>query len=531
MADRLSFTAPSANTPAAPPIGAHLGEAIVESVPLGKIQPFPNHPFLVVEDADLHQLADSIRDHGVQEPVMLRPVGDYHYQLLSGHRRCKAAELAGLMCVPAIVRQMTDDEATIYMVDANLHRPHILPSEKAKSYRMKMDALRHQGKKTGGTGQGSAASETWSANQIAQDAGESSRQVYRYVRLSNLINRLLEMIDNNEKKVKPNPQDMIFTMTMNVGLTLADLTEEQQYLLFDCVCKVGRVPTLSQAIDLHEGAKNDTLSADFISSVLNEKENKAEVPPFEQSFIDAVLLSWYSDRIKKCYASEPKAEFIKSVRKEYRTQSSCASVQDIWTYIHAQADGLFIRAKNKEMRLTWTKAAARIGELIEQGRYINPHEKPKENLVPAEENAAAKDASVLCDTVSQSEPKSGKLCQLKNKAERLAFLENYARWGVWKEIPELRVRFYKYDLPNGARIIAQTYVHPPISYLSYHQEEYTVAEYSLLLPAEDDYKGTFGQEYTFYRPNGASKSVIVDYLTTKKPQVHFKPDGGSENLK
>ncbi len=86
-------------------------------------------------------------------------------------------------------------------------------------------------------------------------------------------------------------------------------------------------------------------------------------------------------------------------------------------------------------------------------------------------------------------------------------------------IPELRVQFYKYDLPNGARIVAQTYIHPPISYLSYHQEEHPVAEYALLLPKGDDYKGTFGQEYTFYRPNGASKSAIVDYLTTKKPLV------------
>ncbi len=519
MADRLSFTVPSANTPTAPPIGANLGEAIVKSVPLAKIQPFPNHPFLVVEDADLQQLADSIRDHGVQEPVMLRPIGEYHYQLLSGHRRCKAAELAGLMFVPAIIRPMTDDEATIYMVDANLHRPHILPSEKAKSYRMKMDALRHQGKKTGGTGQGSAASETWSANQIAQDAGESSRQVYRYVRLSNLIDRFLEMIDNNEKKVKPNPSDMIFVMTMNVGLTLADLTEEQQYLLFDCICKAGKVPTFSQAMDLQESAKRDALSADFISSILSEKEKKAETPPFEQNFVDAALLSWYSENIKKCYASEPKAEFIKSVMREYRTRGSFVGGLGI----DGQSDGLYIRAKSKEMRLTWTKAATRIGELIEQGRYTNPHEKPKETSVPTAENA-----SVLCATVSQSTAQPEKLCQqLKNKAERLAFLENYAHWGVWKEIPELRVRFYKYDLPNGARIIAQTYVHPSISYLSYHRDEYTVAEYALLLPKDDDYKGTYGQEYTFYRPNGASKSVIVDYLTAKKPLVQIESGKGN----
>lgn len=512
MADKLSFTAPSVNSPVAPPIGVKLGELIVESVPLCKIKPFPNHPFLVVDDADLRQLADSIRDHGIQEPVMLRPIGEFQYQLLSGHRRCKAAELAGLVCVPAIIKQMTDDEATVYMVDANMHRPHILPSEKAKSYSMKMTALRHQGKRIGDT---SPNNETWSANQIAQDSGESTRQVYRYVRLANLIDRFLEMIDNSEKKVKPNPSDMIFTMRMNVGLTLADLTEEQQYLLFDCICKTGKVPTLSQAMVLHESAKRDALSDDFISLILSEKEKQAEKPPFEQSFVDAALLCWYSDRIKKCYTSESKADFIKSVKSEYRTRGSfCNGI-----HIDAKSDGIHIRSDNKEMRLTWTKAAARIGELIEQGKYISPYGKPKAASAAEPANTELSEKSAPYDTVSQSELPSKPLRDLRNKKEREAFLTDYANWGVWKEFPELKVQFYKYDFPNGTRIVVQTYVHPPISYLSYHQEEYTVAEYSLILSKNDDYKGSFGQEFSFYRPNGASKSEIIDYLTKKKPLV------------
>lgn len=316
---------------------------------------------------------------------------------------------------------------------ANLHRPHILPSEKAKSYRMKMEALRHQGKRVGGD-----SSESWTANQIAQDTGESSRQVYRYVRLSNLIDRFLEMIDNNDQKVKPNPTDFIFTMPMNVGLTLADLTEEQQYLLFDCICKVGKVPTLSQATDLHEGAKNNTLSAEYISYVLNET-----------------------------------------------------------------------------------------GEKVETSRL-----KPKEKSAPTPENTESESVSELCDTVSQSDCMANSavpLRQLRNKEERTAFLEAYEQWGIWKEIPELRVRFYKYDLPNGARIVVQTYVHPPIQYLHYHNEEKTVAEYALLLSEDDDYRGDLGQEYSYYRPNGASKSAIIDYLTKKKPQVHFEPECGSED--
>lgn len=529
MADRLAFTIPTAHTPVTLPIGVNLGEGIVETIPLDKIHTFPNHPFLVVENADLQLLADSIRDHGVQEPVTLRPT-DNGYELLSGHRRCRAAELVGLTSVPAIIRPMAEDEATVYMVDANLHRPHILPSEKAKAYRMKMDALRHQGKRTGGE-----SSESWSANQIAQDAGESSRQVYRYVRLSKLIDRFLEMVDNKEQKVTPNPHDMVFVMPMSIGLTLADLTEEQQYLLFDCICKIGKVPTLSQAMDLYVSAKSNTLTVDFISSVLNEKEKKVETSPFEQSFIDAALLSWYSDHLKQCYKTESKAEFVKSVMREYRHRSSSAPVQNLWTNMNGKPNGLIIRAQNKEMRLTWTKVANRIGELIEQEKYINPYDRKKvdSNSAPTPENTAVESESKLCDTVSQSvfqtENPDKPLRQLRNKKEREDFLENYQQWGVWKEIPELRVQFYKYDLPNGARIIAQTYVHPPISYLTSHQEEYAVAEYALIVPQGDDFKGSYGQEYTFYRPNGASKTVIIDYLTAKKPLVRFEPNGGTES--
>lgn len=523
---KIAFTVPTAAAPVALPVGAGLGEGIVETVPLEKIHTFPNHPFLVLENADLQQLADSIRDHGVQEPVTLRPA-NHGYELLSGHRRCRAAELAGLTSVPAIIRPMTDDEATVYMVDANLHRPHILPSEKAKSYRMKMDALRHQGKRIGGE-----SSESWSANQIAQDAGESSRQVYRYVRLSNLIDRFLEMVDNKEKKVTPNPHDMVFVMPMNVALTLADLTEEQQYLLFDCICRTGKVPTLSQSMDIHEGAKNDALTDDYISSVLNGKEKKAEEPPFAQSFIDASLLSWHSALLEKSYKTEPKAEFVKSVTREYRNS---ASFYD-GIGIDGQSDGLYIRAQGKEMRLTWTRVANRIGELIEQGQYINPYDKKKvdSSSAPTPENTSAESESKLCDAVSQSDLQTENLTekplrQLRNKKEREAFLENYEQWGVWKEIPELRVQFYKYDLPNGARIIAQTYVHPPISYYKHRTEEYIVAEYALIVPEGDDFHGAYGQEYTYYRPNGASKTVIIEYLTTKKPLVRFEPNGGEES--
>lgn len=428
MADKLTFKMPDAPSPT-PPIGANVGEGLVVSVPLAQIQTFPNHPFRVQMDEDMQELVESVQDHGIQEPVTLRAMGGY-YQLLSGHRRCKAAELAGLTEVPAIIKHDMDDyTATVWMVQANRRRSHISPSELAKAYAMEMDALRHQGKKADG-----AAAESWSANQIAKDSGVSSRQVYRYIRLSKLIDPLLAMVDNSAEKVKADPSKQIFVMPMAVALTLADLPQKQQQLLYNCICQTGKAPTLSQAAELYKMNEQNGMTVETISAVLNETKKK--------------------------------------------------------------------------------KVAARIGELIELGRYQDPFQKPKEQPAPPAE-------ATLCDTVAQGAQLATDLRQLRNKQEREAFLENYACWGIWKEIPELRVRFYKYDLPNGARIVAQTYVHPPIPHIPDRNQEYMVAEYALLLPEGDDFRGQYeyGHEHTFYRPNGASKSTLIAYLTEKKPLV------------
>ena len=423
MAEKLAFKMPASPAPA-PPIGAAVGESMVISVPLEQIKTFPNHPFRVQMDADMQDLMESIRDHGIQEPVTLRAMDGY-YQLLSGHRRCKAAQLVGLKEVPAIVKPTMDDyTATVWMVQANRRRSHLLPSELAKAYAMEMDALRHQGKKAT-----NSTSETWSANQIAQDSGVSSRQVYRYIRLAKLIDPLLNMVDNKEQKIKADPSRQIFAMSMAVGLILADIPTKQQHLLYDCICQTGKVPSLSQAGSIQVATFYPGVSAKKISDILNEDRKKEKTAcPIGSDKTDAAL---------------------KNIEKQ---------------------------------------------------------------CVPSAE-------AVLCDTMSQSVQPTDKLKRLRNKQEREAFLDNYARWGIWKEIPELRVRFYKYDLPNGARIVAQTYVHPPISYLSYQKEEYTVAEFALLLPKGDEFRGQYGQEYTFYRPNGASKTAIIAYLTETKPMV------------
>lgn len=509
MADKLTFKMPDAPSPA-PPIGANVGESLVMSVPLAQIQTFPNHPFRVQMNEDMQELVESVQDHGIQEPVTLRAMGGY-YQLLSGHRRCKAAKLAGLTEVPAIVKHDMDDyTATVWMVQANRRRSHIAPSELAKAYAMEMDALRHQGKKADG-----AAAESWSANQIAKDSGVSSRQVYRYIRLAKLIDPLLAMVDNSAEKVKANPSKQIFVMPMAVALTLADLPQKQQQLLYNCICQTGKAPTLSQAAELYKMNEQNGMTLETISAVLNEVEKKkAAACPFSSDFIDAVLLSWYEDSLAAHYRTDTTQKFTKRVLRTYRHQGYTGPIAEVQTHIDGKSDGLYIYAQHKSHRLTWTKVAVRIGELIGLGRYQDPFQKPKEQPAPPAE-------ATLCDTVAQSAQPAANLRQLRNKQERESFLENYACWGVWKEIPELRVRFYKYDLPNGARIVAQTYVHPPIPHIPDRNQEYTVAEYALLLPEGDDFRGQYeyGQEHTFYRPNGASKSTLIAYLAEKKPWV------------
>ena len=169
----------------------------INQLPLGLLIPFKNHPFKVIQNEELNTLAQSIQESGVLVPALARPAGD-RYELISGHRRLAACKLLGLPTIPVIVRDLTDAEAIITLVDANLQREHILPSEKAFAYKMKMEAMKHQGKTSCHVG---AMSRT--DQQIAKESQDSARQIQRYIRLTNLIPEILDMVDNKEIALTP----------------------------------------------------------------------------------------------------------------------------------------------------------------------------------------------------------------------------------------------------------------------------------------------------------------------------------------
>ncbi len=177
-------------------------EKVVE-IPLSELHPFKNHPFKVKDDEAMMETADSIRQYGVLVPAIVRPDADGGYELVAGHRRHHASELAGKETLPCIVRDLDDDAATIIMVDSNLQRESLLPSERAFAYKMKLEAVKHQGERSDLTSPQVGQKSSWAVNQVSADAGESKSQIQRYIRLTELIPPLLDMVD--EKKIALSP--------------------------------------------------------------------------------------------------------------------------------------------------------------------------------------------------------------------------------------------------------------------------------------------------------------------------------------
>jgi ParB family chromosome partitioning protein len=237
---------------------ADLRKPRVEDIPLSEISPFKDHPFKVKEDEELERLKESIKESGVLVPALARPKADGGYELISGHRRMAACKALGLEAMPVIIRELTDEEAIITMVDANLQREHILPSEKAFAYKMKMDALRHQGKTLGQVGP------KWSIEEIAENASDSERQIKRYIRLTNLIPELMQMVDENKIALTP-------------AVELSYLSVEEQKSLLEQIEYSDSTPSLSQAQNLKRLSQEGNLSADIISSILNEENANQKV--------------------------------------------------------------------------------------------------------------------------------------------------------------------------------------------------------------------------------------------------------------
>lgn len=268
----------------------------VQEIPLGELHPFRNHPFKVKDDAAMQDTVDSVREYGVLVPAIARPNPDGGYELIAGHRRHHASELAGKETMPVIVRDLDDDAATIIMVDSNLQREELLPSERAFAYKMKLEALKHQGKKTL-----DQLGPKWSTQEIGKAGNDSMSQVKRFIRLTELIPTLLDMVD--ERKIAFNP-----------AVELSYLKKEEQTLLLEAMDSEQATPSLSQAQRLKKFSLQKMLSLDVMRAVMSEEKKtdldrvtlknetlrryfpKSYTPKQMEDTIIKLLEGWYKKR-------------------------------------------------------------------------------------------------------------------------------------------------------------------------------------------------------------------------------------------
>ena len=233
----------------------------IREIPLEEISDFPNHPFKVKMDESMADMAESVKQYGVLVPALVREKPEGGYEMIAGHRRKMASELAGKKEIPCIVRDLTDDEAVLIMVDSNLQREQILPSEKAFAYKMKLDAMKRQGKRTDLTSEPVA----WklkgkeSAEILGQQVGESKDTVRRYIRLTELITPILDMVDSGKIAIRP-------------AVELSYLPKEQQTILLDTMQLEGCTPSHAQAIKMRKFADEGRLNEDVILSILSEEK-------------------------------------------------------------------------------------------------------------------------------------------------------------------------------------------------------------------------------------------------------------------
>ena len=231
----------------------------VQQIPIGELFPFKNHPFKVLDDESMQRTVESVEQYGVLSPLIARPRPEGGYEIISGHRRQHAAQLAGLDILPVIVRQMDDDAAVLLMVDSNLQRENILPSERAFAYKMKLEAIKNQGARSDLTSGQIVQKSKLSIERVAEDAGEGYKTVQRFIRLTNLVPELLDMVD--EKKIAFNP-----------AVELSYLDESQQRDFLEAMNDTQNAPSLSQAQRLKKLAQEGHFSYDVAFAVMGEEK-------------------------------------------------------------------------------------------------------------------------------------------------------------------------------------------------------------------------------------------------------------------
>jgi len=273
-------------------------------IPLSEISDFPNHPFKVKTDEAMLEMADSVKQYGVLVPGLVRPKADGGYEMIAGHRRKKASELAGLETMPCIVREMDDDAATIIMVDSNLQRESILPSEKAFAYKMKLEAIKRKAGRPSKENSRQVVGDFESADIIGRDSGESGRQIQRYIRLTELIPPVLEMVD--EKQIAFNP-----------AVEISYLAENEQQDLYSTMQSEDCAPSLAQAQRMKKLSQDGRLNMDVIFSILTEeKPNQKEKFNIRRERIDRFFPSNFTEKQKEDLIVQLLESWYKKRQKE-----------------------------------------------------------------------------------------------------------------------------------------------------------------------------------------------------------------------
>ncbi len=267
----------------------------ISQLPPDKLSPFAKHPYQVREDAAMDELVESVRTYGILSPLLARPKGE-GYELVSGHRRRLAAQKLGLPTVPVLVREMTDDEAVILMVDSNLQRENLLPSEKAFAYKMKLEAMKHQGKATSGQ-----LVQKLSVEKVADEANENYKTVQRYIRLTNLVLPLLQMVDDGRIAFSP-------------AVELSYLTRDEQTELWDLIGREDATPSLSQALRMKQISREAKLMPEVLYAILTEEKPNQK----EQIRIKTESLRKYFPR--NYSAQQMEREIIKLLEARYRAK-------------------------------------------------------------------------------------------------------------------------------------------------------------------------------------------------------------------
>lgn len=277
----------------------------VQNLTLDQLEPFPNHPFKVLDDDKMLETVESIKERGVLVPILVRPKNDGNFEIVSGHRRHHASQLAGLTEIPAIVREMDDDTAILLMVDSNLQREELLPSEKAFAYKMKLDAMKRQGQRTDLTSAqiGRKFDGRESRELLAEQVGESRNQISRFIRLTNLVPDLLDRVDNK-------------TMAFNAAVEVSYLTEPEQLMLCDAIEREECTPNLSQAKRLKQYSQDGKLDENVMDAIMTEEKPiedklvlkgdvlakyfpKTYTPSQKQKIIVKLLEDWHKRQLRQ----------------------------------------------------------------------------------------------------------------------------------------------------------------------------------------------------------------------------------------